>query len=760
MKRALLTLLCTLSALAQWPTNPAQNLLICNHAGEEAVPKIAAMSDGGCYVLWWDHTSGNYDVYLQRLDSDGIPQWNNPCGILISDHPQETWLTDWDMAVDASDNCIIAVNDIRNGADRDITVYSIGPQQEFLWGADGIALSNNEGFEPDPRILPMGNGDVVFAWQEETSIHVRKLDRNGIDVFNPPTITFTQADGVSIPRLAALDNSGFALSYLAQQGTQFTSPRHLYVRSYNDDGSNRWMANGIPIMTTNGIGIQMKPDIIGDTAGGAYVYWYDARGNVHHCYVQHIGSDGVAHWTANGLQVDLSGSELQMSPSAILVPEGVAVVYQTANTNQSQGGVDAQLLDSDGNYLWSPNGVTIAPLSTSPCFNVRAFRQTTNYGVFYSQYAPGSAINTLLHASQLNPAGSPTWTPPIKDLCTVASEKGRPYTCVNPQSQIIACWPDARNGNMDMYVQNINADGSLGPNSVFPPEIGITSPEDSATVRTADIDIIFEVHNFFIDPDNGDGYVSVMVNDQDPDVTNEVAPYPVHLNLGWNMITMEILDLEFLPLDPPAIDSVHVFYQLPPAIYFTSPTQDTVSLEDHLTIQFAVENFVLAEQGGDGYGVLLVDPPQMGMPQSYDLFDTSPVEVHFNEIGNYECTILLMDSEGEFLDPLVGDTVIVNYPSYAADNPIVQPSSFILHEAYPNPFNATVTLSYDVPTPAHIALDIIDITGRQIASLINENSTAGTHSTQWQADHFPSGLYFVRLTSGNFIQTQKIILLK
>ncbi|NUO20439.1 hypothetical protein HUU59_13415, partial [bacterium] len=560
MKRALLTLLCSLSALAQWPTDSNLNLLICDHTGEQALPKTAALSEGGCYIAWQDLSSGNYDIYLQRLNSDGVPQWANPCGILISDHPQDTWLTDWDIAADVSDNCILAINDIRNGSDRDITVYSIGPQQEFLWGADGIALSNNDGFEPDPQIEPMNNGDIVFAWQEETSMHLRRLTAQGVDVFNPPTITFTQANGVSIPRLAAADSGAVILSYLAQQGTQFTSPRHLYLRKYAQDGTPLWNPNGVPIMTQNGIGIQMRPDVLYDGSGGAFSYWYDARGNVHHCYVQHVNAAGNVEWITDGVQVDLSANELQMSPSAIRVPAGVAIFYQTANTNQSQGGLDAQLLDVNGARLWNANGLTIAPLSPEPCFNVRAFLQDESYTVFYSQYAPGSQINTLLRASQLSQDGVPNWTPTVKELCSVVSEKGRPHACITPLNQIVAAWPDSRTATMDIFVQNINADGSLGPNTFLPPQIIISSPHDNEIVHNPDINLVFEVFNYFIDPEFGDGYVSIQLNDQDAVTTDEVAPFPLTLRTGENSIIVEILDLVFQPLEPRVMDSVIVNY--------------------------------------------------------------------------------------------------------------------------------------------------------------------------------------------------------
>ncbi len=765
MKRALLILLCTLSAFAQWPTNPAQNLLICDHTGEQALPKIAALSEGGCYVAWQDHSSGNYDIYLQRLDVDGVPQWANPCGILISDHPQDTWLTDWDIAVDVADNCILAINDIRNGADRDITVYSIGPQQEFLWGPDGIALSNNDGFEPDPRILPMENGDVVFAWQEEDSIHIRKLDSEGHDAFeNSATITFTQANGVSIPRLAALDNNGFALSYLAQQGTQFSSPRYLYVRSYNDDGSARWVEQGIEIMNQSGIGIQMRPDLVSDGAGGVYVYWYDARGNVHHCYVQHIENDGLAHWTANGVSVDASASELQMSPSAVNTGLGIVIFYQSSNTNQSQGGLQAQYLNADGQAQWGANGVVIAPLSAEPCFNVRAFVQNGNYAVFYSQYAPGSQLNTLLRASQLNEAGQSTWTPAIKLLCSVSSEKGRPYACINPLDQIIAAWPDARDGDMDMYVQNINASGELGPLADLPPRITITSPTQNSIFRVSTVTVVFDVDNFDLDPNNGDGYVLLAVNGIPVDTLSSEAPRQAELFEGENEITATLLDREMQQLEPRVSDAVHVSY-IPrdPNISITRPSADTLTFENIL-VHFGVGDFVVSDSMGDGH-IRVQNIRDYGVVSDtiiFDYYSLEAVDVQLAFPAGNEVCLYLVDNSGNQLDPPVFDCrMIIGGEIISADpTPDLTPTDFSISSAYPNPFNSTLSIQYDVPTPAQVTLNVYDLTGRVVTTLVNGIQPSGSHSTSWQADNFPSGLYFLNLRSGTHSESRKIVLLK
>ena len=98
---------------AQWSPDSLQNLGIGVANGDQVIPKIEATSDSGCYISWFDNRNGNYCMYLQRLNSLGEFQWE-PNGIVISDHPQQSWLVDYDMTVDQNDNAAIVFSDIRN----------------------------------------------------------------------------------------------------------------------------------------------------------------------------------------------------------------------------------------------------------------------------------------------------------------------------------------------------------------------------------------------------------------------------------------------------------------------------------------------------------------------------------------------------------------------------------------------------------------------------------------------------------------------
>jgi hypothetical protein len=83
-----------------------------------------------------------------------------------------------------------------------------------------------------------------------------------------------------------------------------------------------------------------------------------------------------------------------------------------------------------------------------------------------------------------------------------------------------------------------------------------------------------------------------------------------------------------------------------------------------------------------------------------------------------------------------------------------------LHSAYPNPFNPSTTIRFDVPTEGFVSLKVYVVLGREVATLVNARMTAGNHNITWDASDFPSGVYFYRLTAGSFIQTQKMLVLK
>jgi len=88
------------------------------------------------------------------------------------------------------------------------------------------------------------------------------------------------------------------------------------------------------------------------------------------------------------------------------------------------------------------------------------------------------------------------------------------------------------------------------------------------------------------------------------------------------------------------------------------------------------------------------------------------------------------------------------------------PKTLSLLQNYPNPFNPTTTIRYALPSSSHVKVTIHDILGREIATLVNEEQSAGWKEVQWNAKEVSSGIYFYKLQVDNFVETKKMLVVK
>ncbi len=155
---------------AQYSSNPAENLRLSSSAGEQALPKTAVCPDGSMYVSWFSSEDGNYNVRLQRLDANGNQLWA-PGGLLVSDQPQMTWLTDYSLTADPAGYAVVVFQDIRN-TDNNVVAYRVSPAGEMMWGDNGLMLSNSDAFDVNPQVCATEAGNIVFAWPSQGTTNV------------------------------------------------------------------------------------------------------------------------------------------------------------------------------------------------------------------------------------------------------------------------------------------------------------------------------------------------------------------------------------------------------------------------------------------------------------------------------------------------------------------------------------------------------------------------------------------------------------
>jgi thermitase len=88
------------------------------------------------------------------------------------------------------------------------------------------------------------------------------------------------------------------------------------------------------------------------------------------------------------------------------------------------------------------------------------------------------------------------------------------------------------------------------------------------------------------------------------------------------------------------------------------------------------------------------------------------------------------------------------------------PSQFLLQQNFPNPFNPSTVIRYQIPEFSHVSLKVFDILGREVATLVNEQKSPGAYTVQWNGSGVVSGVYLYRLTAGAFVETKKAVVLK
>ena len=161
----------------------------------------------------------------------------------------------------------------------------------------------------------------------------------------------------------------------------------------------------------------------------------------------------------------------------------------------------------------------------------------------------------------------------------------------------------------------------------------------------------------------------------------------------------------------------------------------------------------------------IYDTTVIALPLSYQEIVEIVFEGKPNEKATVQFTIFATD--GIDTVRITGDdrVLFVNRYEYLSTEGEGIPTEFALHDNYPNPFNPTTTLRFDLPEVSDITVTIFNMLGQKVRTFNMNNTPAGYHSIKWNAtnnfgDPVGAGVYLYQLRAGNFVKTKKMILLK
>ncbi len=460
----LLSLICSINA--QWTSDALDNTLIVANTGEQVLPKVTVHSDGSLYICWFTTETGSYNVRLQRLDRDGNPLWDDN-GILVSSEAQDTWITDYDMAIDPEGYAVITFMDVRTGNPNPVA-YRISPGGEHIWGASGIMLANNSNFDPSPKVCVTTAGNAVFAWQSVPSgnatVRLQKISPDGQLLWGEGIVLSQAGVSFASPFLYAADGDHVFLAWHKETGPFWAPNRGLYVQKLDVDGSFMW-ENDAVVFAPVASGPVYYLETCRDDEGGVIFTWYRNHAGLHfHSYIQRMTHEGQITMQAGGalLSTTESRNHFYPVPAFLSQTQEIVTYFSEQDLNQNMRGLYAQKFDLAGNRLWTDEGKQLIPLGNN------------DYGLFtadgfgdkaicvYQAAEFGNSVDSKMQAVMLDAEGNYVWPSQFVDMSTNQSAKLHNVMSGYNWGQWVAVWQDKRNDEGDIYAQNIQPDGTLG----------------------------------------------------------------------------------------------------------------------------------------------------------------------------------------------------------------------------------------------------------------------------------------------------------
>lgn len=478
---------------AQWTADSAVNTAIGDRSGEQNQSKIKPNADGGCYIAWFDNSTGGYDVYLQRLDAAGNEQWAHN-GVLLRDRGVSS-TQDYDLDVDADGNALVVFNDDLN-ANAPITAQLVTPAGVLLWGANGVQVSGAQaGFKGPPQAAVLSDGSMAVVWSNgsPSALHIQKLDILGATIWPVPVVLSEASRPFNTCDIHAAEAGSMIISWVRCGGTNcVTSNKHLYAQKLSAAGAPMWDRDPLtpmsmdPVIVFDGTSLQTAnfPTFLPDGAGGAVFAWYETGGN-RDAYVQRLDAAGLEQFAHNGVSVSTQANRLQLGAALSFDPStgDAYVAWVESNTAQSQWGLYAQKITDEGVRGWGDNGIELLPLSgVQGSFTATLARVGGGVHVFGFANCCGNA--GVVHGFSLDTDGAPLWAGQPINVCSVASSKARLAATQATDGGSLLAWADNRVDSNNIYAQRVNADGTLGGPSV--PECAADF-DDNGQVAVPDI---------------------------------------------------------------------------------------------------------------------------------------------------------------------------------------------------------------------------------------------------------------------------------
>lgn len=290
----------------------ADGVPVCTADEVQSMPMLCSDGAGGCIIAWTDERASVLtDIYVQRLDADGIAQWTEN-GVSICDAMGIQG--EIQLVEDGSGGAIITWLDYRDGGD--IYAQKLNPAGAVQWTEDGIAVNNDVGIQYNPQIDTDGAGGAMIAWYDSNfDVYVQRISAGGTKLFAASGVLLcTAPETRRDPEIVA---SGTGSAIIVWKDWRSLDHYDLYAQRVSASGSILWGSGGAPVCV--GIDGCYDQAITSDTEKGAIIAWRDTRNILttgNEIFIDRIDSTGTSLWSVNGLGICTAAGS-QSNPAII-----------------------------------------------------------------------------------------------------------------------------------------------------------------------------------------------------------------------------------------------------------------------------------------------------------------------------------------------------------------------------------------------------------------------------------------------------------
>jgi len=766
---------------AEWTPDPTVNIPICTATDDQWNSELVSDGADGAIIIWCDKRSGNDDIYAQRINANGKVLWTTD-GVPICTAADRQYVSH--SVSDGTGGAIITWEDYRNVGSPDIYAQRINANGKVLWTTDGVLICTVAGDRYNPELVSDGAGGAIITWNDYRSgssdIYAQRINANGEVLWITNGVPICTAMNSQYSPQLVIDGTGGAI--IMWDDYRSGSP-DIYAQRINANGEVLWTTDGVPICTATNE--QLYPQLVSDDAGGAIITWQDKRSGNDDIYAQRINANGEVLWTTDGVSICTASNE-QLYPQLVSDDAGGAIITWQ---DKRGGNIDiyAQRINANGAVLWTTDGMVIST-ATGEQWYPQLVSDDVGGAIITWQDKRSDILNDI-YAQRVNPNGEVLWTTDGVSLCTATNEQLYPQLVSNGPGGAIITWQDKRSGNDDIYAQNVNFDGTLGP----PLKVGfdlilheginiISIPLKKNNWRLSDMakHIGIEAVNIIVfydyeekkfrsyvprtTPENaksnvpvqcGEGYIVIMKTAKEVPFEGQVCTYEV--NAAPSPMPLILFnDRQRKPI--PSLRSRACFVVIGFAI-----REETGRFLDDIAVK--IRNLrtgqmlqdVTGAWGGTGrYIVTFAASEEEFMTRAGDNLEITAQD------ANYRLTTV----------PVIHTLTTDEISDWVLVMPLrlSLPKQSVLLQNYPNPFNPETWLPYQLAQDANVTISIYNIKGQFVRTLHLGNQRAGVYVPKDRAAYWDgknslsqkvaNGIYYYTLKAGNFTATRKMVILK